>query len=375
MKNKLLKRANGGFSLVELIVVIAIMAILVGVAVPVYSSYIEKSQIAADTQLVDEVKHAMQIANAGQVLTESAYVILSDVAPSFEDGTISSEELETILKATFGDDLSGLVLKYDGWEGTYEGSSFQGNETVLMNKVDGLTGLLGETIADNPSLVGNNFTNYMNELGFSADDKANYDKVADAAVLYVADGTSKLTPEQQEQFKQVALSASSSDEGVFPALMNGFSSIYGSNVMGAAATYALLTSYCQYEDSLAGNTVMTDALGTPDASGVTTGSSAELLAVIESSVANLEQILENGNNLNFEKYWTEVVGTDADAFLNIMGTVTSAKGQIVGNLGQAGCFTSQKLQELFAYYGSGSIAILADIQQNGTLVITVIPQV
>ena len=374
MKNKLLKRANGGFSLVELIVVIAIMAILVGVAVPVYSSYIEKSQIAADTQLVDEVKHAMQIANAGQILTESAYVILSDVAPSFEDGTISSEELETILKATFGDDLSGLVLKYDGWEGTYEGSSFQGNETVLMNKVDGLTGLLGETLADNPSLVGNNFTNYMNGLGFSADDKANYDKVADAAVLYVADGTSKLTPEQQAQFKQVAVSAINTDAH-FAALLNGFSDIYGSNVMGAAATYAMLTAYCQYEDSLAGNTVMMDALGTPDASGVTTGSSSELLEVIESSVIKLDEILEENDGLNFEKYWTEVVATDADAFLNVMSTVTSAKGQIVGNLGESGCFTSQKLQDLFASYGDGGIAILADIQQDGTMVITVIPQV
>ena len=35
---------NGGFTLVELIVVIAILAILAGVAVPVYSGYIAKAQ-------------------------------------------------------------------------------------------------------------------------------------------------------------------------------------------------------------------------------------------------------------------------------------------------------------------------------------------
>ena len=49
---------NKGFSLVELIVVIAIMAILVGVAVPVYSSYIEKANAAKDEQLLGEINSA-----------------------------------------------------------------------------------------------------------------------------------------------------------------------------------------------------------------------------------------------------------------------------------------------------------------------------
>lgn len=52
---------NKGFSLVELIVVIAIMAILVGVAVPVYTSYIEKANDAADIQAIDNLDHACEI--------------------------------------------------------------------------------------------------------------------------------------------------------------------------------------------------------------------------------------------------------------------------------------------------------------------------
>lgn len=55
-------RNNKGFSLVELIIVIAIMAILVGVMAPQLIKYIEKTNVSSDVQLCDSVKTAITTA-------------------------------------------------------------------------------------------------------------------------------------------------------------------------------------------------------------------------------------------------------------------------------------------------------------------------
>ena len=53
-----MKKNNSGFSLVELIVVIAIMAILAGIAVPTYVKYIDEANNAKYINTLDEIKTA-----------------------------------------------------------------------------------------------------------------------------------------------------------------------------------------------------------------------------------------------------------------------------------------------------------------------------
>lgn len=55
-------RKNGGFTLVELIVVIAILAILAGVAIPAYSGYIAKANDAAVLSELVAIETAAQAA-------------------------------------------------------------------------------------------------------------------------------------------------------------------------------------------------------------------------------------------------------------------------------------------------------------------------
>lgn len=51
---------NKGFSLVEIVVVIAIMAVLVGVLAPIFIRYIEKSRQGTDLQNLDSVVDSLE---------------------------------------------------------------------------------------------------------------------------------------------------------------------------------------------------------------------------------------------------------------------------------------------------------------------------
>ncbi len=90
---------NKGFSLVELIIVIAIMAILIVVLAPQYLKYVEKSRVSSDQTTIVEYINAMQVIAADPDITldsSKSYTLTSDAK---SDEIKVSGDLASILTA------------------------------------------------------------------------------------------------------------------------------------------------------------------------------------------------------------------------------------------------------------------------------------
>ena len=69
---KKMKKNNKGFSLVELIIVIAIMAVLVGVLAPQFMKYVEQSRRGTDIQNAEQIRTAILADIASGTITADA---------------------------------------------------------------------------------------------------------------------------------------------------------------------------------------------------------------------------------------------------------------------------------------------------------------
>ena len=98
------KKNNKGFSLVELIVVIAVMAVLVGVLAPAYLRYVDKAKLQKDVSAVGEVVEAIKIAAAEEAVYNEIYSATSGLDVTITDGSpiAGGTKLATELNAVVG---------------------------------------------------------------------------------------------------------------------------------------------------------------------------------------------------------------------------------------------------------------------------------
>ena len=134
------KSNNKGFSLVELIIVIAIMAVLVGVLAPAYLRYVEKSRKSADIQAVDAVMSAMEAAAI-------------DPSLNVTDGTVMKVQLtntsETVA-TSFACNNTKVMTELFETIGAYQLKSKDWAEIIIQGTVSGgqVTFKIKESAAD-----------------------------------------------------------------------------------------------------------------------------------------------------------------------------------------------------------------------------------
>lgn len=145
------KQDNRGFSLVELIIVIAIMAILVGIVGTQVIPYLNKSREAKDLQIISSYSTAAVTAyaenaekfaaleTAGNDVTISVYTgtYASDPQKTWKDDIITLSgyagvsDLKNAMSSKKGSSISDVTIKIDWSEKTITATATDGTNDIL----------------------------------------------------------------------------------------------------------------------------------------------------------------------------------------------------------------------------------------------------
>ena len=349
-------KANDGFTLVELIVVIAILAILGGVAVPVYSGYITKAERAADDELLASLNTAF--ASACAMSGQDHYGRDDANAPmtNVEGGRTATVTVTGI--EGFDEDFAGFYeggvfkvytdLNYNALLGLFEGmdeaaiiealkqyianSNFNGHLEELTGDVGALIDILSGYLEEEGigALVGTGFDEYLTDvLGMSDADKANPNKMANAAVLYLANSAAKMTDENILNAKMTLADAMIQRD--LSQVIENLSVDTDSGLASYAMLYATAEALALKEGPNSDAYKALKEAEINDPVGVINAVSNVFIKVSDSTI---EQYVGEGNGSEFDK--------DMDAYFETMQAVNTKENQLKNELDQGGLLTENE---------------------------------
>jgi len=371
-----------GFTLVELIIVIAILAILSTGAIAGYSAYVERANKTADKALIAEIENVLLLAYYNGDLTEDVVITLS--ADSGVENVLEDSQLDKIMDDAYGTNWrEALRLKHTGWSESFKGSNFYDtpNGMVgLLTTVDGLTNAL-QLFLDRPDIdewlsANGTFNSFM--VGMDAETAA---EKSDATVFYVADITSKLQPQAlQNAADSIIVNAVNGSE----AVLAGMNEHLSSSIASMAAMYALAEGFATYFDT--NEYEIKNGTKTPrqilDEANITLQTNAGTYGGTAAAFNDLLLAFQKMGVVNPEAYTAYTAQTasgqspmhqDLSAYSDAMKTVATSKESIVSNNGQAlgtdNYFSSAFISNIFSAYAEGGVFVYA-LYKNGEIQIS-----
>lgn len=146
--NKIRNRKNNkGFSLVELIIVIAIMAILAGILIPQFVKYISSSKVSGDIQQAENIYNAVAATyadsqgdetKAGLKFDNNMHEVTGTVAEKLEMGkTAPACKVNSSMKFYYTCTTKGAVAVYISADGRDGEAYAAGTDTQISPSIEG----------------------------------------------------------------------------------------------------------------------------------------------------------------------------------------------------------------------------------------------